>query len=314
MRDVYGEQFDTSRAEAAPGLIPETLRRLVGAALFLGLILAMGLWSWRLGTRDATEVPVVRAMAGPARVVPEDPGGTQAPHQGLEVNAVLAGQPAPEPQAVPVAPEPPALAPEDKPQAELALVVTAPEEPEPDPVAVPQAEAEAIASPQSETDRLIAELGAETPSDATVGLAPFTLPEDAALEVAVVEPMPPGPRPRGRPAGLRAARAPAPAAQPVAETRVAAATPETAAVGPGSRLVQLGAFDSAVSAREAWNRLVGRHGDLLGSKSLFVERTTANARVFYRLRVAGFADNEATRSMCEALKARGVDCIPVTLQ
>ena len=45
----------------------------------------------------------------------------------------------------------------------------------------------------------------------------------------------------------------------------------------------------------------------------FVERTTANARVFYRLRVAGFTSTEQTRQMCEALRARGVACIPVTL-
>ena len=46
----------------------------------------------------------------------------------------------------------------------------------------------------------------------------------------------------------------------------------------------------------------------------FVERTTANARVFYRLRVAGFSTSDETRQMCEALRARGVACIPVTLQ
>ncbi len=57
---------------------------------------------------------------------------------------------------------------------------------------------------------------------------------------------------------------------------------------PGTRLVQLGAFDSEEITRKAWAQLVARNPDLLGSKSLYVERTTANARVFYRLRVAGF--------------------------
>ena len=56
------------------------------------------------------------------------------------------------------------------------------------------------------------------------------------------------------------------------------------------------------------------NGDLLASKSLYVERATGNARVFYRLRVAGFENTDQTRRMCEALRARGVDCIPVTLQ
>ena len=61
----------------------------------------------------------------------------------------------------------------------------------------------------------------------------------------------------------------------------------------------------------SWSR---RTATCSASKSLYVERTTANARVFYRLRVAGFADAEETRQMCEALRARGVACIPVTLQ
>ena len=79
-------------------------------------------------------------------------------------------------------------------------------------------------------------------------------------------------------------------------------------------MVQLGAFDSEALARQAWNILASTNRDLLSSKSLYVERTTANARVFYRLRVAGFESQSQTQTMCEALRARNVDCIPVTLQ
>ena len=82
----------------------------------------------------------------------------------------------------------------------------------------------------------------------------------------------------------------------------------------GARMVQLGAYDNEALTRQAWQRLVASNGDLLGSRSLFVERTTANARVFYRLRVACFDNAEQTRVMCEQLRARGVDCIPVTLR
>ena len=89
---------------------------------------------------------------------------------------------------------------------------------------------------------------------------------------------------------------------------------EVSTVGPGTRLVQLGAFDSEEITRKAWAQLVARNNDLLATKSLYVERTTANARVFYRLRVAGFETAEQTRQMCEALRARSIDCIPVTLQ
>ncbi len=140
-----------------------------------------------------------------------------------------------------------------------------------------------------------------------------------------------GPRPMNRPANLVVARAkPAAAvAEPaVVEAAVvkaaakvaapaAAKAPveqEVAGLQRGTRLVQLGAFDSEAITRKAWDQLVARNPDLLASKSLYIERTTANARVFYRLRVAGFTNTDQTREMCEALRGRGIDCIPVTLQ
>lgn len=311
MRDLYGDQFDTEGAAGPAALIPQTLRRAIGVAVFIGLILAMGLWSYRLGTRDAGEVPIVRAMNGPTRIAPADPGGLQAPHQGLEVNTVLAERPAPVPELAAVSPEPEPLAAEDLAQGDLVEV-------EPVPAAARVADAAPLGEnaapvlPQSETDALVAGLERGN-AEGTVGLSPFSLDPETPVEVAVLAP-PPGPRPKGRPAGLRQTRSAAPPAPAEAPVRTAAAPAEAAAPGSGARLVQLGAFDSAVNAREAWDRLVGRHSDLLRSKSLYVERTTANARVFYRLRVAGFDDTEATRTMCQELRARGVDCIPVTLQ
>ena len=114
------------RAAMPTALIPEGARRLAGAAVFLGLIGALGLWSFRLGTRDAGEVPIIKAMAGPARVEPENPGGLQAAHQGLEVNTVLAGRPAPMPREC----RPPSrraggARSEDAPQGELVLAAPA---------------------------------------------------------------------------------------------------------------------------------------------------------------------------------------------
>jgi cell division septation protein DedD len=314
MRDLYSDDYESVAVGDADRLIPEGVKRLAGAAIFLGLVGALGLWSYRLGTRDAAEVPIIRAMEGPSRVEPENPGGLQAAHQGLEVNAVLAGRPAPMPRdAAPAVPPPDALATEDAPQGELVL-----------------------ATPAVLAERVLGEDGVlPTPppeeaaaSEDGLGLAA----PDADAEVAAAGPAIAGPRPRSRPANLRAAAAkttavasvnPAaavatPAAAP-AETppnKVAAAAPanEVSGVRAGARLVQLGAFDSEEITRQAWDQLVARNGDLLGSKSLYVERATSNARVFYRLRVAGFENADQTRQICEALRSRGVACIPVTLQ
>ena len=175
--------------------------------------------------------------------------------------------------------------------------------------------------------RTIATLGpddaVDLPSDDTV--AALTETPDAAAA---------GPRPRNRPANLAPARpkpaavaAPKPAeAKPAVAAKAAAASPRrprspsaapapaASGVRPGTRLVQLGAFDSEEITSGPGRSSSRKNPDLLSSKNLYVERTTANARVFYRLRVAGFSNSEETRQMCEALRSRGVDCIPVTLQ
>ena len=89
MHDTYSDDYSSVAIDDR--LIPEGARRLAGAAVFVALVAGMGLWSYNLGTRDAGEVPVIKAIDGPARIQPEDPGGLQAAHQGLEVNRVLAG-------------------------------------------------------------------------------------------------------------------------------------------------------------------------------------------------------------------------------
>ena len=75
MRDLYSDDYESVAGDGAVRLIPDGVRRLAGAAVFLALVAGMGLWSYRLGTRDAAAVPIIRAMEGPARVEPADPGG-----------------------------------------------------------------------------------------------------------------------------------------------------------------------------------------------------------------------------------------------
>lgn len=343
MRDLYSDDFESVAADGADKLIPDGVRRAGGAVVFLGVILVLGIWAWRLGTRDASEVPIIRAMEGPSRLQPADPGGLQAAHQGLEVNTVLGGAPeklktAPTP---PARPTPPALADEDAPQGELVA-------------SAPQALTEKVLG-QVNTQLAMPDEGA-TGADGVQPILPpdVTAEDDGTLggtaggmaEDGTDAPATADVRPRNRPAGLvRAARPaatvsapvaapvvtaavappsataaepaavrPPPAAKTPAPAKAAVATSEVASVQSGTRLVQLGAFDSEDITRKAWSALVAKNPDLLASKSLYVERTTSNARVFYRLRVAGFQSADDTRRMCEALRSRGVACIPVTLQ
>lgn len=65
--------------------------QMTGAAMSLALLIGMGVWGFKLVIRDVNGVPVVRAMDGPMRQAPDDPGGELALHTGLAVNEV-AGQ------------------------------------------------------------------------------------------------------------------------------------------------------------------------------------------------------------------------------
>ena len=80
------------------------------------LVLAMGLWGYKLAVRDIAGVPVIRALEGPMRVAPDDPGGSIADHQGLSVNDVAAvGSVAAPSERVVLAPKPVELSLEDAP-------------------------------------------------------------------------------------------------------------------------------------------------------------------------------------------------------
>lgn len=86
---------------------------------------------------------------------------------------------------------------------------------------------------------------------------------------------------------------------------------DPAAIPPGTRLAQLGAFESVDVARTEWDRLEQRFGGYLVGKSRVIERAESGGSRFYRLRAMGFVDLADARRFCSAFKAEGVDCIPV---
>lgn len=108
------------------------------------------------------------------------------------------------------------------------------------------------------------------------------------------------------------AAAPAPvavAAKPVrplaaAPARVAKASPVTFA--KGSYFVQLGAYDNAAVARDAWSRHA-RRVPALAARAPQGANVTTKAGNFYRLSVGGFARNDAV-SLCQQVKASGSSC------
>lgn len=85
-----------------------------GAALSLALLVGMGVWGYQLIMRDVNGIPVVRAMDGPMRLTPENPGGELALNTGLAVNEVVGqGEAAPPEELLILAPPTPDLTRED---------------------------------------------------------------------------------------------------------------------------------------------------------------------------------------------------------
>ncbi|MCC7320383.1 MAG: SPOR domain-containing protein [Rubellimicrobium sp.] len=300
---------------AAPlGARVAALTRMAGAAASIGLVLGVGVWGYRLMMRDVTGIPVVRAMAGPMRIAPEDPGGAIADHTGLAVNAIAAVGAAAAPEdMLTLAPAADALLPED--------LEAAGQDPGP---GAGGAAAEAAIAPGAEGGTMSAEdvlaladmIAAgvdplEPLAQADGGTAPAAATAAAAAAPVVVIPADvPGvavslrPHPRPAQAAALAAAAVAPAVAPA----LPAVT--TGSIPAGSTLVQFGAFETAQLAAEEWDRLHARFGSFLGPLDRVIQEAASGGRVFYRLRAVGFADMAEARRLCTALIAEGVDCIP----
>jgi hypothetical protein len=301
----------------------KNMTNLAAAGLSVALIIGVGVWGYKLMVRDVTGLPVVQAAKGDMRVPPENPGGQLAQNQGLSVNEVAgigsAGAP---PDTLVLAPKPVALTTEDTPA--LTDLVAAVQQPKPlvfDTPASDQPVANNETSHDSSVDDLLRQLtGAGEASDtinnisgAKVVAAVQTVSVDtAAQELAAQTPVVQGPglRLSLRPS-LRPASAPAVVIPVAVPARATTNDVNPASVPAGTRLVQLGAFDSEEIARSQWDKIQNRFGDFLEGKSRIVQKAESGGRTFYRLRAMGFEDLSDARRFCSALLAESADCIPV---
>ncbi|MDN5787553.1 SPOR domain-containing protein [Pseudorhodobacter sp.] len=315
MADVEFETFDDG--STVPVRVSARAGRflgMAGALTSVALVVGLGYWGYRLAVRDVTGVPVVRALEGPMRVAPDDPGGQITANQGLSVNLIAAdgGISAPADRLV-LAPAPVGILADD--QAGTAVAMVAPvsgrasdnpglgiaEMPE-----MPQGNAPIIAASFDENSDINAladalsegavPLSGDVEQSTDTGPKPhFIFAKGALME---------SPRPRARPAGnVQIASAPAEVPEINGET-----------LAPGTRLVQLGAYDGEDVARKEWERLAGRFGDLMHGKTRIVQSAKSGGRTFYRLRAMGFADDMDSRRFCAALVAENAACIPVVVR
>ncbi len=337
IRDWSEAGFDDTLYSTAPsprGGVQAALHA-VGALGSLALVVGIGIWGYGQVMRDVSGVPVVQALDGPMRVTPDRPGGRISDHSGLAVNALKAGgAAAPPPERLKLAPDEVTLAEEDRPAPELA---PAPEpRPAPEPArkpaapppeadaALPIVEASLDVSGMSEAEAarsfaIVAAIadGLALPDETQQAQARATARGEAdgtALEVAAVggvglaQSLRPAPRP-----SARSTRAAARTADGAAVTLASApsTTDDLAPVEAGTRLVQLGAFDTMQDARAAWGEIAGRFAPMLEDKARVLQQAEAGGRTFWRLRAQGFDDIADARRFCAALVADQADCIPV---
>lgn len=322
---------------------------VAGALVSLALVAGVGIWGYKLLVRDVSGVPVVRALKGEMRLPPEKPGGLPADHQGLAVNAVAAnGVAAPPADELKLAPPPVDLSDEDTPVPPNAADRTAAAK---DPAAPPSGDAltafregsvEALVEEltrgvapleggtDGEGDDAILQPAALDPSD-EVAEAPSTGPElmiEKTQEEIAIDPTDlallaaPGVkrslRPIARPAELeQTARADQADVQAAIDNAVDTSTPGATDIDPdslpaGTRLAQLGAYDSPDLARTEWDKINARFEDYMEGKGRVIQQAASGGRTFYRLRAMGFDDLSDARRFCSALVAGGADCIPVT--
>ncbi|WP_438655158.1 SPOR domain-containing protein [Roseinatronobacter monicus] len=281
-----------------------------GAVLSLALMIGSVAWVWQLMQRDVAGVPVVRALEGPLRVAPDNPGGRQTAHQGLSVNDLSAAQDVTQRSEILLAPPSSDLSHDD-----VVPAQNAPDAPnlsfetdETQPIAV--ALQQALNEPEASSE-------------------PLGFVSETRRAVAT------SPRPPSRNADtISGARATASAASAVTNASygsddLAASVAQTVAagmgsvrdidvdpssLGPGTRLVQLGAYDDADSARAAWDQLARRFSPLLEERGRVIEAAQSGGSVFYRLRAHGFNDERDARRFCAALVDQQIDCIPVLIR
>ncbi|OYU18768.1 MAG: sporulation protein [Rhodobacteraceae bacterium PARR1] len=339
MADADYDDFDAGYGETVPAFLsPSRLSRMIhigGAVASVGLVVWLALWGYDAAVRGAHGVPVIAASKEPMRIQPENPGGEVVDHQGLAVNEIAAiGVAAPPADRLMLAPPPVELTDQDVagltdpsapvPDATTAMAAAAilPADglaPMPDPVdplaaqvaalsdtALANPAAPVMPAAEVQTDDAVAAALAEALSNDT--LTEDVVAMDATLSPdAVIVPASAATRPRARPES-----APLPselgvdgqAALPVTEI-------DPATLTAGTRLAQLGAFDSPEQARSEWVRMGNAYADLMLGKAMVIQSATSGGRSFYRLRAAGFEGEDASRDFCTEIVERNGTCIPV---
>ncbi|MHA1530121.1 MAG: SPOR domain-containing protein [Alphaproteobacteria bacterium] len=278
MQDEFEDDYyvaDDSARQGWRGRFTERMSTWIGAALALVVIGAMVLWGYRLGQREASAVPVIRAALEQAKIQPDDSGGAEIAHQ--DITSYDAGDAAPAPARITFAPPPERPAEEDVAMGALQNG--------------DQETAEEADADPGEADDVAAADDAGAGPDATADEG-----TEQAPEASPVAPRRPGDLSQR----METAR------QAVSEEAELASRAKASPVQ-----IQLGAYSGKELTRTEWARIYRENEDILAGRALVVQSTISGGRRFFRLRAGPFKDQIEARNICRALQSRGQECLVV---
>lgn len=298
-------------------------------------------YEWGVGDVEPEHLPVVQAPSGAIKEKPAEPGGLEVPYtdsavlnrgsgaeqasriesllpppeEPVEVPAPPAAEPEPAPQAATPEAAAPGTAAPDTAASETGVSETAepaapagvdapatgaaaPEAGEPQPAAAPEARMPEAQAPASDVPSLPELPRAESAADAPAAEQPAAGTPKPLVEAPAEETVTAREAPEQPAAGTPEAEPAPQAAQAPAE------------VAPGSWMIQLAALRQEPAARQEWQRIQGRHRELLGSMSLQLERADLGERgVYYRVQTGPLPNRATAVDLCAQLKSAGQDCI-----
>jgi hypothetical protein len=297
------------------------------------------------------EPPLIRAIATPYKLAPDDPGGREVADQG-EINELLRDDPRPaQPERVLPLPEEP----------RAPVIVAAPATPDPAPEdpataagtaqAVPQGQppsapgaADAVQEAEAALGRLLADIDPAESSAEQSATAPSAPPPDPVVAVPAMRPAAPptttapttvrteAPQVAARvdaPSqeadaalnrllaevagvpGETAAEPPAPASPPRAVAAIAPARPLGSRSMDPGYRVQLAAVREQDDVQRAWADLVNRLGSLVAGHEPYYERAETANGVFYRIQLGPFASEGDADRLCSEVQQRNASCFVV---
>lgn len=83
-------------------------------------------------------------------------------------------------------------------------------------------------------------------------------------------------------------------------------------VGAGGFRIQIGAMRTEEEARQVWESVRRKHGDVVAGKTMSISRVELGERgVFFRVYAGPLADRDAARDACAKLVRAGSGCLVV---